>query len=101
MPAPARLAIPAHAALLGRKRSPAPRVEAHQRDHLGALTNLAHGCETRAQRVAQSRDGEAVLGLVSVDGHLSILRRDVTQIAARGDGEDLLDDVGNFPEDWT
>jgi hypothetical protein len=61
------------------------------------LVDLAHGRKTRAQHVAQSRGGEAVPGPISVDGRLPVLRYDVTQIEGFGNGEDLLDDVGDFP----
>ena len=47
----------------------------------------------RAQHVAQSGGGEAMRGPITVDGRLPVLRHDVTQIAGRGNGEDLLDDV--------
>ena len=82
---------------LGIPHPPAGPVEPHQRDHLGALMDLACGA---AHLLAHGRIGEPVRGLV-VDGRGVILFGSGIQVLGAGNAEDLLDDVGNFPEHWT
>jgi hypothetical protein len=42
-----------------------------------------------------------VLGLIVAGGGFVVFAGDIAKVGGAGNTEDLLDDVGNFPEHWT
>ena len=81
------------------RRTPALAVEAHQRDHLGALANLAHGA-ILAHLLAHPGIREPMRSLI-VAGRGVILFGSWVQVLGAGNTESLLDRVGDFKEHWT